>query len=184
MEDSIFFHEDFYREIEVIPQENYFSIVASLLDNFNPNDEDINGFISITLREDQKIKTEDLNIQFSAIKQCLKEYVIKDFKIVKTGYSNTITIKKNTVALGFERIALFFELTSTSIVKNIWLCQSIDLPKISIGNNLFNALHILGKEFSLVLVDWNEEIAVRLSSSKAVTTYLKDNFAFSFPPLQ
>lgn len=184
MEHSIFFHEDFYREIELIPQANFFSIVSKLDSKTNQDEQDNNGFISITVRKEQKIKTEDLNIQFVSVKKNLKEFIIDEFKIVKTGYSDTITIKKNTVAFGFERIAIFFELTPSNIVKNIWLCQSIDLPKISISNNLFNALHRLGIEYNLILVDWNEEVAVRLSSADAVQTYLKDNFAFSFPSVQ
>lgn len=181
MEHSIFFHEDFYRQIELIPQENYFAI----LNNSNYGDldyEDSNGFISITERGEQKIRTEDLNIQFDWVKQKVEKFIIEKYDTVKIGYNNTVTIKENTVALGFDRIAMFFELTITGIIKNIWLCQSLDLPKFSISNNLFNSLVILGREYNLILVDWNEEVAIRLSVSNAVMTYLKENFAFTFIP--
>ncbi len=182
MDDSIFYHEDFYRQIEIIPQENYFKALKNINDN-SINYDSENGFVSILERVEQKIKTEDLNIQFDSVYQKLNRLTIKKYDIVKTGYSNTITIKKNTVALGFERIALFFELTQSCIIKNIWLCQSIDLPKVSISNNLLNAMVALGTEYNLILVDWNEELAIRLSSIKAVKSYLEENFAFTFPSL-
>lgn len=179
MKHSIFFHEDFYRQIELIPQENYFTILSNVNNN-SLEYEDGNGFVSISERGEQKIKTEELNILFESVKQKLEKFIIEKYDVVKTGYNNTITIKENTVALGFERIAIFFELTITGIIKNIWLCQSIDLPKISISNNLLNSMVILGKEYNLILVDWNEEVAIRLSVTNTVMTYLRENFAFTF----
>ena len=179
MEDSIFYHEDFYRQIELIPQENYFKALKDISDN-RIDYEAEHGFVSIVEREEQKIRTEDLNIQFDLVNHKLERLTIRKYNIVKTGYSNTVTIKKNTVALGFERIALFFELTQSGIIKNIWLCQSTDLPKVSISNNLLNAMVALGREYNLILIDWNEEVAVRISSIKAVKSYLEENFAFTF----
>jgi len=179
MEDSIFYHEDFYKQIELIPQENYFKALKDINDN-SIDYEDKNGFVTIIERKEQKIKTEDLNIQFSSIQEKLEKFIIKKYDVVKTGYSNTITIKKNTIALGFERIALFFELTQADIVKNIWLCQSEILPKVSISNNLLNALTILGENNNLILLDWNAEVAIRLSSPKAIKSYLEENFSFNF----
>lgn len=181
MEHTIFFHEDFYKQIELLPQENYFAILNNAHSDLNNKDD--YGFISIIERGEQKIRTEGLSIQFEALKQKLEKFAIEKYDTVKTGYGNTIITKENTVALGFERIAIFFELTEAGIIKNIWLCQSIDLPKISIDNNLFNALSTLGMEYNLILVDWNEEVAIRLSSTKAVQIYLRDNFAFNFPSL-
>ena len=177
--DSIFYHEDFYRQIELIPQENYFKALKNISAN-SIDYESEHGFISIVERGEQKIRTEDLNIQFDSVNQELEKFTIKKYDIVKTGYGNTITVKKNTVALGFERIALFFELTQSDMVRNIWLCQSLDLPRVSISNNLLNAMVTLGREYNLILVDWNEEVAIRLSSIKAVKSYLEENFALRF----
>ena len=56
-----------------------------------------------------------------------------------------------------------------------------ELPKTSVSDNLLNAMVTLGEYFNLILVDWNEEIAIRLSSVKAVKSYLKENFPFNFP---
>lgn len=179
MEDSIFYHEDFYRQIELMPEENYFKTRKDIdTNNVDYNIE--NGFIAIAERRPQKIKTEDLKIQFDSILGNLNKFIIKRYDIVKTGYSNTITIKENTIALGFERIALFFELTQLNIVKNIWLCQSVDLPRVSISNNLLNALAILGTTYNLILVDWNEELTIRLSSIETIKSYLENTFEFNF----
>ena len=179
MEDSIFYHEDLYRQIELMPQENYFKIL-SVVNDRNLDYDYSSGFVSIKERSEQKIKIEDLSIKFSLVKDKLENFIIKEYNVVQTGYSDTITTKKNTLALGFERIAIFFELSNSGIIKNIWMCQSIYLPKVSISNNLFNALIILGKDYNLILVDWNEEIAVRLSFPKAAKVYLQNTFEFNF----
>lgn len=181
MEDSIFYHEDFYKQIELIPEQNYFKALKDI-DSNSIDYEPEHGFISAIERKEQNRKTEDLNIQISLIIEKLEKFIIKRYDIVKTGYGNTIKIKENTIALGFERLALFFELNKIKVIKNIWLCQSIDLPKTSISDNLLNALFLLGKDFNFILVDWNEEIAVRLRSNDAIKTYLKDTFSFNFLP--
>ena len=94
--DSIFYHEDFYRQIELIPQENYFKALKNISAN-SIDYESEHGFISIVERGEQKIRTEDLNIQFDSVNQELEKFTIKKYDIVKTGYGNTITVKKNTV---------------------------------------------------------------------------------------
>src|SRR6185295_6634103 len=124
MEDAIFYHEDFYRQIELIPQENHFRVHSDMNETEITNKSDY-GCIKMREREENLVVTESLNINMDSIRKKLQPFTIKYFNTVSTGYSNTAKIKKNTVSLGFERIAIFFELTEKNIVRNIWLAQTI-----------------------------------------------------------
>ncbi|ANH81285.1 hypothetical protein A8C56_10065 [Niabella ginsenosidivorans] len=179
MNNSIFFHEDFYRQIELIPEENYFGTRKDIDQNFIQEEPSKYGFINITERKEQAIKTEVLRIHMDIIENVLSPFTIKKFDTVITGYNKTEILKENIMALGFERFALFFE-TKLNIVNNIWMSQSADLPRETSNSKLLQALTILGKQFKLILVDWNEEIVVRLSSTTTLQHYLKENFAFDF----
>lgn len=180
MEDPIFCHEDFYRQVELVPEENYFKTLRDISTIPNTDNKSEYGFNTAIERGEQKIKTEDLNIHIASVQEALHPFIIKQFKKVTTGYGTSVDIKQNTIALGFERLALFFELNHKSIVKNIWVCQSTVLPKINNPEKLLNALLVLGTHFKLILVDWNEEASVRLINEKNVRDYLKQTFAFNF----
>lgn len=180
MDDSIFYHEDFYKQIELVPEENYFKVILDINNNqqnYNSSEHDFNA---IKERGSQVIKTENLNIHIDSIKKALLPFTFNFFTNVTTGYGNSITKKQNTIALGFERIAIFFEFNHLGMVTNIWVTQSTVLPKISNPKNLQNALIVLGNHFKLILIDWNEETLIRLSSTVAVQHYLKETFAFNF----
>jgi hypothetical protein len=179
MEDVIFYHEDFYRQIELISSANYFKAHRDITENINI---DINpyGFLTATERSEHVITTEHLNISLNSVSAALSPFTIKYFSSVTTGYSNSIKIQKNTIALGFERIAIFFQTNEQDIIKNIWLCQSTLLPKDTYCKNFFQALITLGQDYDLILVDWNEEIVVRLTSPETLQNYLREVFLFKF----
>jgi hypothetical protein len=45
-------------------------------------------------------------------------------------------------------------------------------------DHILAALHSLGQQFNLVLVDWNAEIIVRLTDVQAVKDYLSEEHGF------
>lgn len=177
MEPPIYYHEDFYRQIELMPEENYFKLLRDT-ENKSIPDSDY-GFIKIKERNEYSIKTEDKQIKFKNVNDTLAPFIINYYCIVETGYGSHTELKINTVAFGFERIAIFIEKNKNDIIKNIWLCQSPLLPNDFSGRNLILALDKLGKEYGLILIDWDEEVAVRLTSLKSIHKYLTEAFGFN-----
>jgi hypothetical protein len=178
MEDSIFYHEDFYRQIELVPQANYFKVRREISTANAETPE--NGWLTIRERGEHFIKTEDVKIEIELVRQALTPFILKEFKTVTTGYGSSVTTRKSTIAFGFERLALFFELDEThSIVLNIWMTQSTLLPMDNSGKNLFQALITLGIKYQLILVDWDEEVAIVLTATHNVQKYLTERFSFN-----
>lgn len=175
-----FYHEDFYRQIEIIPAENYFRAQRDLQAYNSEEQDDQFGFTQMRERNEHKIETEQLNINIEILKNDLSPYVIEYFSKIRTGYSSTETVKLNTIALGFERLAIYFEYNNKDIIKHIWVWQSPDLPNSSKCDNLVTALLVLGIRYNLILIDWIEELIVRLSSKKNIQKYLTENFNFDY----
>jgi len=66
----IFYHEDFYRQIELVPEENYFASTRFIHD-LPPKDGSIYGIKSMTTRPEQKIKLVDRMISFEELSKIL-----------------------------------------------------------------------------------------------------------------
>lgn len=177
MVDNIFFHEDYYRQIELVPEENYFKVLS--LNETHMKEESFYGFNEIAIREDHLIKTSDLKIPLNEIKVLLNPLALSFFNSVSTGYSNNTRIKKDTIAFGFERIGVFVEFNS-NIITNMWICQSQSFEQSQYSPRLLKALSILGTTYKLVLIDWDEEIVVRLANLNGAQKYLRDVFGFKF----
>jgi hypothetical protein len=183
MEGAIFYHEDFYKQIELVPEGNYFKTIRDISDvndlHGYANDKE-HGFYKILERGTINVKTESSNIDFEIVKKELIPFAFIFFTKVKTGYGRSLTVKENTFAFGFERVAIFFETTTKGTIKTIWLAQSSDLPKANNPINLLKALLILGSHFKLILIDWNEEVVIRINSEERIQQYLQEAFAFTF----
>ncbi len=98
MDDTIFFHEDFYREIELIPQPNYFKTYRDINENITPNGIQ-QGYFTIRQRKEPTIKIENIKIKIDDITNILQPYILKYFHSVTTGYGNVTLPKKDKIAL-------------------------------------------------------------------------------------
>jgi hypothetical protein len=176
MNDAVYYHEDSYRQIELIPEKNYFKTLNDI-DNLPlvPNDQ--YGYAISIQRDEHLIKTESLKIPLLEINDLLSPLSLNFFQEVKTGYSNQYKIKRNTIAFGFERVGIFIE-SDEGIVVNIWLCLSPEFKQSKTSDNLLNALHLIGDKYGLVLIDWDEESVIRLSFIQSVKNHLQEVFGF------
>ena len=163
-EDSIYFHEDEYCQIEIIPEENYFE-GSKVLEEHSVHEEN-NGFLSVYSRKPHTLKTIEKSITVHSFKELLEKYSLKTFKIVNSGYGRQIIHKPNIMAYGFENYVLFVEIHNSTI-QNIWIMYSASLiSKDVFPVQLEKALYEIGKK-------WNEEVIVRLSNLKLVEDYLQ-----------
>lgn len=169
---SVFFHEDDYCQIEIIPEENFFVESKKIEEGKIKLEE--NGFLEIFARKPYLIKTVTRHIDIDSFENDAKQFAFKKFETINTGYSQTTISKSDTVAFGFENYVLFANYTSQQIVENIWVSY---FPSIIAENvypeRLEMSLHLLGKKWGLILIDWNEELVVRLSSLPLIREYLK-----------
>lgn len=175
--EPIYYHEDFYRQIELIPEENYFS-TNKYINDLPLTEGSKYGIYNIVERKEQKVKTIDRNIPLSGIKKLLNPLSLFYSDQVQSGYSTAVYNVENTVVWGFERYGIFVE-CNDSYAKNIWLCNSAKFSKENTGKFLAKALKSIGEYYALILVDWNKELVVKLDSEQIILDYLNQNLAFN-----
>jgi hypothetical protein len=178
MDDAIFYHEDFYKQIELAPEENYFA-AGRFINELPPKEGSIYGFSNITVRPEQKIKLLDRKIPFEEIKTILDPISLLYSENVKTGYGQSAWKDKNTVVWGFEQFGLFVK-HQKSFVEAIWISDSPAFPQDKNGKHLSKAIFTISKTYALILIDWNKEIICRIRSEDDVREYLFQNLSFDY----
>lgn len=174
----IYYHEDFYRQIELVPEENYFAS-NRFIDDLPPIEGSIYGFKNIAVRPEQKIKLLDRKISFEEVSNLFSPICLLYSENVTTGYGQYIQKAKNTVVWGFEQFGLFVK-GQNSFIEAIWLSDSPAFPQLRTSNHLADAIFNISKQYSLILIDWNKEIICRIRSQNDVREYLYQNLSFDY----
>ena len=101
---SIFFHEDNYCQIELLPIENPLMkrSEADLTKDYSEKNLTEDGFISVTSISQTTYPINTLNITLKQFQIILNETCLFFYDKVYTGYSTQRIVKKNTHGFGFE----------------------------------------------------------------------------------
>ncbi|WP_340067360.1 hypothetical protein [Ascidiimonas aurantiaca] len=168
--EDLFFHEDDYLQVEIIPIDNLFD-QSKNLSNLKYDFEE-HGFTNISSRGAKKNPTSSKKIYSSHLTEILERSAITGFNKVYTGYGSNSILKNGIKAYGYKDYAILFD-SLNGIVQNIWLVFSpkLEMP-LSSYSNLSNTLFEIGSKYNMILIDWNEEIIVDLGSHKKTLDYL------------
>src|SRR5436305_743424 len=148
MKDIIFFHEDFYRQKELVPEENYFA-AGRFIDDLPPKEGSIYGFNNIKVRPEQKIKLLDRKILTEEVREILDPICLLYSENVHTGYGQSDWKDKNTVVWGFEQYGLFVK-SREGFVEAIWLTHSSVFPQTKSSQHLSKAMFDISRQYSLI----------------------------------
>lgn len=176
---TIFLHEDLYRQIEIIPEENYFATHKYIEEDLPEKELEGYGFKYCVQRVEEPIKIILKHIALDSLDKLFSPsaYVYSDE--IKAGYSNTSYKIENCVCWGFERYGVFAEFVGDDNVCSLWLCNSHKFNPSNTGAKLLEVLVQLGINYQLILVDWNLEVTVKLSSVGKVKAYLINELKFN-----
>jgi len=173
--DEIFFHEDNYCQIELLPKNQLQNDLANTtLDNYRQfdfaNDQSLDAFGS----ERNEYPLKDLNINIASFDTILKGKAKIYFPKVYTGYSTFRTLKVNTIAYGFENYVFYLEFSS-NIVTKCWIgyhnvTNDSDVYPLKLSEVLFK----LGTSYKLFLMDWTEFFPIDLENKLILSHYLKN----------
>lgn len=173
--DYVFFHEDMYCQIQLLPEENINFCYQELnsLHLFLEKHKDEIGYTEVYSRSNEKYPLYKYKIKKEEIEDILKKR-LKKYTRVKTGYSSHIKKIRNTVAYGFSTLTIFIEYDDYETIKEIWLWgYSKSMMDIE---NFRDALINLGKKWSLILVDWEVEEVFSLKDASRVSQYCSELF--------
>ena len=166
---SIFYHEDDYRQVEIVPIENFNELIkqAENVQDFAEKHFDGGGYTDIMVREDNRLKLKERGIRPSELDLILSELPIKKFTEVSTGIRPGEMKSENTFGYGENYNGIFFDFDSDS-VRGIWIAGS---PKIN-KEKLTIALNEIGNKWNLLLMDWNSLEIVDLKNKEQIEKYL------------
>ncbi|MGD1847388.1 MAG: hypothetical protein ACFB10_18520 [Salibacteraceae bacterium] len=161
---SIFYHQDDYRQVELVPQENlpfFKQEMAAFAYKSSQGDVDIHQQVDDGIPlHDRGIDPDDLNKQ-------LLRLGLPRFNRVSTGVRPGEMKSERTFGYGDDNNAIFFD-EEISRVKNIWF---VGQPKVEL-KLLSNILYELGQDHQLVLMDWNRLKAIELNDREQIDNYL------------
>lgn len=175
MEQSIFFHEDDYCQVQLTLKENLTQLQKEAQEvlGFAKEHFDGSGFTDIKVREEETHKLAGRQIKTNDIKAVIINAGFNKIPKVFTGYGQFYREElKNTKAYGKNGCAIFYDYKD-NIVEHIWLeyhwgNEQTDKDKFAI------CLSGLGKKWNLLLMDWNQLKLVELTNSSAIRKYLNE----------
>lgn len=166
--------EDNYLMVELIPKENLeFALKETKrIQKHGEEHFDGNGFTEITEIGEKPVKTEKLEIPTKKITDLLESVGLTRFeKLMYFGGGEPTEIENpKSLVYGELGSAIFLE-PENGKLKHIWFDSHKweDLPKTKIGNGL----KAIGKEFDLILVDWNSNQVIDLKKENEIEKYIK-----------
>jgi hypothetical protein len=172
---NIFFHEDDYCQIEILPKENYNYCLdeCSDIEDFANNNMDVEGvgYTDIYIRNGNQIPLSTLNLSKDYLNKCM-ENTFPKFDRVETGYSSYRIEAKNICAYGVnESVTVFFDYDENDIVQNIWL--TLDIYEKNDITNAEKLLQKLSETSELLLVDWGWSEVYLLTETEPIAQYLR-----------
>ena len=173
---NIFFHEDDYCQIEILPADNLaFCLEQSEeIDKFAEEHRDGIGFSDMFIRNENPKSLREHDISVVRLNEMLKS-VFPQYDEVYTGYGSSYREKcENTVAFGNDRVIIFYD-EENGFVKNIWLALFIqEKVDIKAAQNLFAALSTLGE---FIIADWNRNFILKINNSEKLGQYLLELYS-------
>ncbi|GAB1856115.1 hypothetical protein MHTCC0001_09500 [Flavobacteriaceae bacterium MHTCC 0001] len=168
---SIFYHEDDYLQVEIIPSDNFDELIkqAENVQDFAEKHFDGGGYTDIMVREENGVKLKEREIKPKELDLILSELPIRKCTDVSTGIRPGEIKSKNTYGYGENYNGIFFNFNSNSVT-GIWIAGS---PNIE-DKILVKILNDIGKKWSLLLMDWNSLELVDLKDKEQIEKYLKD----------
>jgi len=173
---SVFFHENNYCRIELLPVQNLLTrqFDADEKEKYAAAGFSGDGFLNICSRDEASYPLSNLSIDKKEFKALITPASLFYFDTVYTGHSTHRELKKHTRGFGFENYILYFEF-SDDIIINCWLDYNPISEELNVyPQRLQNILLNLGSTYGLILIDWNECLTVNLANKHALLDYMQE----------
>lgn len=164
---TIFYHEDDYCQIEIVPKENLSDLIkqADNIADFSAE----NGYSDIYVREENKVSLKSREIDKTELEKLLTELGTEKHTEVITGYGSEYRVKsENTIGFGKEYSAVYFDFENDK-VKNIWITNLFGLNH----DQVVDVFSKIGEKWNLVLMDWSSSELIDLTNKEMIKKYLK-----------
>jgi hypothetical protein len=167
---SIFYHEDDYQQIEIVPAENFNYLIkqAENIQDFSKENFEGSGYTDMMVREENGLKLKQRGIKPKELDLFLSELPIKKYNKVSTGIRPGEMTSENTFGYGENYNGIFFDFESDSVT-GIWISG---LP-VAANEVYTKVLNGIGNKWNLLLMDWNSLELIDLRNKEQIEKYLK-----------
>lgn len=169
----VYFHEDDFCQIELVPAENWKHCATEMgnVATFSEAHEAPGGvgWTDVYPRVAEPVSLVQAALNLNEVDDLLAAH-LERFDTVETGYSSHVEECKHIVAFGFDASCVIYFSERDGIVDHIWL--GLDGPPSSQQDKLISAFASLNQRVSLILADWGWEALIRLSDQDSLKAYL------------
>lgn len=169
---TIFYHEDDFRQVEIVPYDNFSTLKteSEKVDTFAEEHFYGAGFTDIYVRNDQSnTKLNQRRIAPNDLEKILGLLGFDRIPNVLTGYGQNYREQhKDCIAFGKDYCAVYYDFKD-NVVDHIWFTNHWRMDKVKLAE----CLHGLGQQWNLLLQDWNLTITVDLCDKNSIDQYLE-----------
>jgi hypothetical protein len=170
---TIYFHEDDYCQIEILPLSNWDYCVNEIkkIDEFSEAHKAEIGWTDIYLRKEEPESLMNFSITVSDFKESV-EKTLAPYSKVTTGYSSHVETCKHTLAwgLGDREFAIFANFTPQNLISVLWLDICV-LKEANIAP-VMETFRNLPKNNELMIADWNWSQVANIGDETNLRNYL------------
>ncbi len=175
--DGIYFHDEFYRQIELFPSENwkYLAKENKQIEAFKEIHTDENGLSAAiySIEGNEILEIYERKISLKEFEIFLLNLGLYKTENVFSGYAPKNYKCENIIAFNYNISEIFIEYEN-EIIKHIYLNKfrfiENDETKIKLKEILFE----IGVKFDLILNDWNLSEVINLKEKKGIEKYLDE----------
>jgi hypothetical protein len=170
---TVYFHEDDYCQVEILPVAavNFVSDEMRSVEEFSQAHSDGAGFTRMYVRNDPPTSLASLGITVDDVRAAL-EPLLPAFDQVMTGYSTHRELLPNAVGWGIaDYNAVFVTVGESGVIQAAWLCAGFDSPERV--DRWCSVLKAFPRASGLVLADWNTLEMVPLADEVKLAAYLR-----------
>jgi hypothetical protein len=177
IESGVYFHEDSFNQVELLPRENLFYLQKEneQIENFAEENFDGNGFKDVYGRNENPMTVENKKISFDKLDKMLIELGLEKTSEVYEGYGSTKWKCENTFAYTFDGAEIFIS-PKDGYIKDFWINGFRFHKDTETKAKLKNILLNLGNEMDLILNDWDLTITIDLKIESEIKKYLNEEF--------
>ncbi len=173
VEGSIFYHEDDFCQVEILPNENFNSLIkqADNVQEFTAKHFNGVAYSDMMIRDNHEMELSERGIKPIELETILSQLESQRHASVTTGITPGEMASENTIGFGKNYRGLFYDFES-DIVKNIWIAGflEVDLDKQT------KVLNQLGEKWNLLLIDWNSLTLIDLKDKNQINKYLNKQY--------
>ena len=169
---ELYFHEDFYCQVELLPMSALESSVGEMkeIEAFSEEHWDGTAWTALYVRSDNSQHLKSLAIPIESVAAKL-DSILEPVAEIYTGYSTYRERCNNTRAWVLPcGTGLLADFDQTGIIAHLWIVK--EPPVAENVEQFLQALRALGEYGDFFIADWNKEIAVPCRDQDKLLRYL------------